>query len=68
MTDALVFEELQWLTDVIVARMKLYFNQEGDVKDINQIPPPVINDNSGAYSRFIKVNNLGTEDRILLIL
>ena len=46
MTDALFFEELQWLTDVIVARMKLYFNQESEVKDINQIPPPVINDNS----------------------
>lgn len=68
MTDALVFEELQWLTDVIVARMKLYFNQESEVKDINQITPPVINDNSGAYSRFITVNKLGTEDRILLIL
>lgn len=68
MTDTLLKRELQWLTDIIVARMKLYFNQECEVSDISQITPPVIDENSGVYSRFLASNNMGTEERVFLIL
>lgn len=68
MKETFIEKELQWLTDVIVARMKIYFNQECQVSDIHQILPTPINDPDSPYAQFLETHNMNFEDRILLML
>ena len=68
MKETFIEKELQWLTDVIVARMKIYFNQECQVSDIHQILPAPINDPDSPYAHFLETHNMNFEDRILLML
>ena len=68
MKETFIEKELQWLTDVIVARMKMYFNQECQVSDIHQILPTPINDPDSPYAHFLETHNMNFEDRILLML
>lgn len=68
MKETFIEKELRWLTDVIVARMKMYFNQECQVSDIHQILPTPINDPDSPYAHFLETHNMNFEDRILLML
>ncbi len=60
--------ELNWITNVIVTRLKLYFKENTETNDINYIVPPSIEKGQGAYSEFILRNGLKFEDRIYLAL
>ncbi len=60
--------ELRWLAEVIVTRMKLYFNQETAIRDIMEIKPQPISGEQGAYAAFISKNGFGYEERLGLIL
>lgn len=68
MTDNFITQELQWLTEIIVTRLKLYFNQECEITNIKTITPPFVENSECAYAYYIKENNLGFEERILNIL
>ena len=68
MKETFIEKELQWLADVIIARMKIYFNQESQVSDIHQISPTPINDLDNPYAHFLKVHDMNFEDRVLLML
>jgi len=61
-------KELKWLATVIDTRMKLYFSQETDVQNINEIPVPDIAESNSNYAVFLKENELGFSERIILLL
>ena len=69
MKDTFIEKELQWLADIIVVRLRLYFNQECNVKDIREVVPPSVEDAAeSAYARFLKVHNMDFNERLLLML
>lgn len=69
MKDTFVEKELQWLADIIVVRLRLYFKQECNVKDICEVVPPSVEDAAdSAYARFLKVHNMDFSERLLLML
>ena len=62
-------KELQWLTDIVVARLKMYFNQECSVDDVRQlVPPPLDEVQDSVYARFVQSHGMGFNDRVLLML
>ena len=69
MKDMFIEKELQWLTDIVVARLKLYFNQECSVDDVRQlVPPPLDEVQDSVYARFVQSHGMGFNDRVLLML
>ena len=69
MKDTFIEKELQWLAEIIAVRLKLYFNQECNVKDIHQILPPSLNEQTdSAYARFILSHQMDFNERLLLLL
>lgn len=68
MKDPFITQELQWFSDVVLTRMRLYFNQESMVSDIYQIMPPVLDSSDSAYSRFLREQGMGFDDRALIML
>jgi hypothetical protein len=63
-----IARELDWLSTVIVNRMKLHFKQPATYASTEEIPPPSMDDASGVYVDFIKEYQLELPDRICLIL
>jgi hypothetical protein len=61
-------QELQWFTDVLETRLKLYFGQETNYISVYEIAPPIHADAESPYSRFLIERNLNAEDRLLLML
>ena len=69
MKDTFIEKELQWLADIIVVRLKLYFNQECNVGDIHQVVPSSADEApESAYARFVRSHQLDFDERLLLIL
>ncbi len=66
--DTFITDELEWLAQVIVARMKLYFKQECEVEEIHQIAPPPLEQSSSAYCSLLKEKNMSFDDRVFMIL
>lgn len=58
--------ELNWLNLVIDTRFKLFFNQECEHQDIQEIQPPVLTDSS--YAQCIARHRFGFAERIALVL
>lgn len=67
MNSIFIENELEWFTQVLVTRLKLYFNQETTTSDIFSIMPPAIDGQEGAYADYIKKHHLEFEDRIFLM-
>lgn len=61
-------EELRWLSDVILTRMRLYFNQETPARDILERQPQPVDGKEGAYAAFLSDHGFGFEERLCLIL
>src|SRR6267378_207815 len=61
-------EEINWFTEALQTRLKLYFNQETKYKSVFSIPAPPHIHAHFPYSRFVMENKLSPEDRILLML
>lgn len=60
-------QELEWFTQILLTRMKIYFRQESPYGNIDEIPAPIIQRGQGPYCDFIVDNKLGMEERIYLI-
>jgi hypothetical protein len=58
--------ELHWFTQVLDTRLKLYFGQESEHQDIEEIQPPEPSDSE--YGRCIREHGLGFAERIALML
>ena len=66
--EEFISRELDWLLQIIVARIRLYFKQETDVSDITDIVPPDAAGADGPYGELIRSQGLGLEDRVYLAL
>lgn len=58
--------ELHWLNQVIDTRFKLFFDQECEYRDIQDIPPPVLANSS--YAQCVERYRFGFAERIALAL
>ena len=66
--ETFISAELDWLLQVIVTRLRLYFNQETEVANVTAIVPPSPDGAEGAYPAFIRSNGLDFQDRVYLAL
>lgn len=66
--EVFINDELRWLADVILTRMRLYFNQETPIQDIKEIQPQPVDGKDGAYASFLRGSRFGFEERLCLIL
>lgn len=69
MNNEFIDNELQWLTRLIVTRMKLYFGKDSDYADIEQILPQSVERHAdAAYVSFIQSKAFGFADRVMLMM
>ena len=61
-----ITKEIDWATQVIVARLNQYFKHTEF--DFNSIIPPELNQGQGAYCDYVCRHNLKSEDRLCLVL
>ena len=60
--------EMQWLSQVIDARMKLYWSQPANVTSIDQIHMPLLDNDESVYANIVKHYNMSFSERIVLAL
>lgn len=60
--------ELFWCTEIVVSRIRMYFNQECTYASIDEIIAPELDDDSSSYCRFLRANAMSREERLTLIL
>jgi hypothetical protein len=58
--------ELRWLTAVIDARFKLYFNLQPEVADVRAIAPPDLSGSATPYAALLRETSAGFEERVAL--
>ena len=61
-------KEIEWFSQVVAARISLYFEQPCEYSDIYVITPPDLRSDDSEYGRFIATHELAFEERIVLIL
>jgi ATPase family protein associated with various cellular activities (AAA) len=59
--------ELQWLSALIEARLRLYFS-ECRHKEVRDLPPPDLSRSSSAYSKAVRGHSISFEERAVLAL
>lgn len=60
--------ELQWLANIIDARFKIYWQQEGAIADVFEILPPDLSNNTSMYAQVVKHYKMSVEERMILLL
>lgn len=60
--------ELQWLTEVIDTRLKLYFGKTASHKAIYDIQPPDLSNDDSSYAQLVAQHTMSFKERIVLIL
>jgi len=65
---AVLLKEMQWLALVIDTRMKLYFSQDSDLKDIYDIPLPEYEADESVYSNIVTYYQMNFDERLILAL
>lgn len=60
--------ELQWLANIIDARFKIYWQQEGAMADVFEIQPPDLSNNTSMYAQVVKHYKMSVEERMILLL
>lgn len=63
-----LYNEMQWLGQIIDIRMKLYWQKPCDYKNIYELPPPDLSQNTSPYAGIINHYKIGFTDRIVLLL
>ena len=67
--NAVILErELQWLSSVIDAAIRIYLGNECPYRDVRDIAPPAWNEEPSLYAQFIHENNLSFDERVMLAL
>src|SRR6476660_3949789 len=61
-------KEMQWLSRVIDTRMKLYWAQPAEVKNILELDPPSTEGDESVYASVINHYKMGFSERIVLAL
>ncbi|MES1249909.1 MAG: hypothetical protein ABUL46_04450 [Chitinophaga rupis] len=65
---ASLYAELQWLALVIDTRMKLYWGQESDYEEIEEVSPPGLEGDDSPYAAFVRQRGLSVSERLVLLL
>ena len=65
---AMLERELEWLSAVIDAGIRLHFEQECAYDDVREIPPPDVAVPACAYGEFLDAYRLSFDERLVLIL
>jgi AAA+ superfamily predicted ATPase len=60
--------ELQWLSQVIDTRMKLYWDKPSDFKDIYDINPPDLSGDTSLYAQIVNHYHMDFSERVILAL
>jgi len=63
-----IIQELEWLKEIIVTRLKLYFNNDPAYASIEEIEPQAATGQTGAYDAFVVEHRLSAVERIALLL
>lgn len=61
-------QELEWFSEVLDTRFKLYFDKDSRYESIFEIQPPGLNGRASNYSRFLRKHNLDEAERLTLLL
>jgi len=61
-------QELNWFSEVLDTRFKLYFEKGSEYKNILAVQSPSLNGTKSNYSRFLQQYNLNTPERLTLLL
>lgn len=65
---AFLERELQWVTDLIETRINLYFGQESQWAEIAEVPQPPVDDDPSMYATFLCHYEMGSMERLAVIL
>lgn len=68
MNDCFIANELNWLAAVMALRLRLYFGQETEQKEVREIVPQALSQGQGRYCDYLMEKDLGFEERLFLIL
>ena len=68
MNNRFIADELNWLAAVMALRLRLYFGQETEQKEVRDIVPQTLAQGQGRYCDYLMDNGLGFEERLFLIL
>lgn len=60
--------EINWFNQILDRRIKIYFEQEQNLGEIEKILPPDVNSDSSAYAALLTTEKLNFSERLLLIL
>lgn len=63
-----ISRELEWFSEVLDTRLKLYFGHESAYASVWDVSPPAFDGNESAYARFINRYKLGFAERVVLLL
>jgi len=66
--SAVLERELAWLSELVEAAIKLYFNRECSCRDVREIPPPSLTRSPSAYAQMVCEHSMTFEERAALIL
>jgi len=61
-------QELNWFSNVLDTRFKLYFDKGSEYKNIFAVQSPSLNGTKSNYSRFLQQYKLNTAERLTLLL
>jgi len=68
MNNHFIANELNWLAAVMALRLRLYFGQEIEQKEVREIIPQTLKLGQGKYCDYLMNNELGFDERLFLIL
>lgn len=68
MNDRFIANELNWFAEVMALRLRLYFGQETEQKEVREIVPQALSQGQGRYCDYLVDKGLDFEERLFLIL
>ena len=60
--------EIDWFNRVLEAAIKLYFEQDREIDDIREIPPPDLVQDASEYALLVKQYAMDFNERMVLVL
>lgn len=60
--------EIAWFETVVNTALSLYFKNDNDFESVKELVPPKLDEDDSKYAALIKENNMGFDERLVLIL
>lgn len=68
MNNCFIANELNWLAAVMALRLRIYFGQETEKKELHDVVPQTLSQGQGRYCDYLMDKGLGFDERLFLIL